>query len=195
MSSHKHQGEKSAQDYAKHPPTPPKSPNMAAKEAPPSYAPQDPTDNGSSQEELCAAFATLNIPAEITVAPTPETCLAHLKLLHCFHSLKEDIGYADGLFGIWDARAEMADNREDMLGKLREKRWSVYIARAVERFEDWWLKFLCPLDNSERLECKQMFSTSGKFTYFTATGMNTIAWTKEMLPPIGMLLLAIFWRP
>ncbi|CAG8952851.1 hypothetical protein HYFRA_00007564, partial [Hymenoscyphus fraxineus] len=191
ISSRKEQkdAEKVSQVYANHPPTPPKSPEpTSSKEAPPSYEAQDPITNGPTQEELCSAFANLHIPSEAT-APTTETCLAHLKLLHCFHALKEDVGYTDGLFGIWDARAELAENREDTLGKIREKRWSIYIARAVERFEDWWMKFLCPLDTSERLECKNMVQTNSMFAGFAVTEMNTINWTREMLPPIDVLMV------
>jgi hypothetical protein len=52
------------------------------------------------------------------------------------------IGYQDGLFGIEDGRSNKVglDGEEIERGesKLREKRWAIYLARAVHRYETWW---------------------------------------------------------
>jgi hypothetical protein len=158
-------------------------------EAPPSYTMADPNTQGPpgpSVDELNAAFSSLNLGAN-TALPTADQCLAHLKLLSAFHTLKEDTGYTDGLFNLWDAKCEMVSNRDEMLAKMREKRWSLYIARAVERFEAWWLQVLCRMEPSQRLESKQMVASRKEFVQFTKLG-NLQIWNQDMLPPLGKIL-------
>jgi hypothetical protein len=157
----------------------------ANKDAPPSYAINDPVDSaGPTEAELNAAFASLNISSTPKDFPDADTCLAHLKLLSTFNTLKEDIGYTDGLFGLWDARCEMVENRDETLAKMREKRWALYIARAVDRFQDWWLNVLVNMEPSRRIEGKEMVATNADFVSFTARGVPR-QWTTAMLPPIG----------
>lgn len=160
----------------------------ASKEVLPSYAPEDPNTEpqgpGPSPEELNAAFASLTLTTSAPAFPVADQCLAHLKLLSAFHILKEDIGYTDGMFGLWDAKCEMLENKDETLAKMREKRWTLYIARAVERFEAWWLGVVCALEESRRLECKDMVVTCRPFAQFTQIG-RVQTWTPDMLPPIG----------
>lgn len=163
------------------PPGPPPS-----KEAPPTYAAEDPV-NEPTADELNAAFSSLNISDTPPSFPTADHCLAHLKLLNTFHALKEDIGYTDGIFGLWDSKCEVLDgkDREQALSRTREKRWALYVARAVERFEVWWVKVLWPREGGKRLESKQMIETNKSFTQFPERG-RVQKWTAEMLPPAGM---------
>jgi len=160
-----------------------------SKEAPPSYSATDPVNaepiDGPTAEQLSAAFSSLHLSDTPPAFPDTEHCLAHLKLLSAFHALKEDIGYTDGLFNLYDAKCELLDNRDEALAKMREKRWVLYIARAVERFEDWWLQVLCNMEQSKRLEGKEMVANVLKFTDFTKRG-RVHRWTTSMLPPIGM---------
>lgn len=156
------------------------------KEAPPSYAVDDPVSDttGPSSEELNAAFAKLKLSDAPVEFPTADQCLAHLKLLSVFHVLKEDVGYTDGLFNLWDAKFESVDGRDEALSKMREKRWALYIARAVERFEDWWLKVLFNIEKGKRLETKDMVSRNRNFAEFTRRG-RVQSWDTTMLPPMG----------
>jgi hypothetical protein len=151
------------------------------KEAPPSYglAAQEVSD-----EELNAAFSSLSLTEEPSAFPTADECLAHLKLLSAFHGLKEDVGYTDGLFDLWDVRCERVDekDRESTLSMMREKRWALYVARAVERFQDWWVKVLCP--EKVRLTWKGMLADTPAFANFTEVKYR-MRWNREMLPPIG----------
>jgi hypothetical protein len=163
-------------------------------EALPTYAVSDPLPaapepiDGPTAEALSAAFSSLRLSDTPPAFPDTNTCLAHLKLLSAFHALKEDIGYTDGLFNLWDAKCELLGNRDESLAKMREKRWVLFIARAVERFEDWWLNVLCYGEEARRLEGKAMVATSLKFMEFTKRG-RVQKWTTSMLPPIGMELL------
>lgn len=79
---------------------------------------------------------------------TPDQCIAHLKLLEVFYQLREDIGNTEGLFGIADPVFSPEDTSDSSvhaqdaraLGevRVREKRWAVYVERAVDRFAKWW---------------------------------------------------------
>ena len=188
LKSDKHNADKTNGTAKQAPPTPSKEAlppveSDPAKEQPPSYAANDPA-TGPSPEELNRAFSQLRLSDTPSDFPEPEHCLAHLKLLSAFHSLKEDVGYTDGLFNLWNSTYERAQNREEALSKLREKRWALYIARAVERFETWWLQVLCTFEPAQRLEGKEMVSNNLRFTEFPKRG-TVQQWTVGMLPPIG----------
>jgi hypothetical protein len=157
-----------------------------SKEPPPQYAPDDPVD-GPTAAELTSAFANLKLSTTPTAFPAPDQTLAHLKLLNAFYSLKEDVGYTDGLFGIKDSLADTIDGKiEEALAKIREKRWALFVARAVERFEDWWLKFLCQNEAAARLKANDIRDTESSFTNFTENGHGQ-TWTTANLPPLGLL--------
>jgi hypothetical protein len=155
------------------------------KQAPPSYAYNDPELDAPTgpSAELSAAFASLNISNMPPTFPQADHCLAHLKLLSTFNAMKEDVGYTDGLFGLWDAKCEMTDNKEKTLALIREKRWALYVARAVDRFEGWWLNVLCANPNV-RLQSRSMVENVREYSQFTSIGQPQ-KWTPEALPPIG----------
>jgi hypothetical protein len=171
------------------PPLAKEAPPPPAKEAPPAYSVTDPVPEPTVPiaDGLTAAFSNLNIPDTPPAFPTADHCLAHLKLLNSLHTLKEDIGYTDGLFGLWDAKCEVLEGKERdaALAKTREKRWALYIARAVERFEVWWLRYLCSLEDCQRLQGSEMVASSKNYDKFTSLG-KVQKWTTTMLPPLGM---------
>ncbi len=68
---------------------------------------------------------------------TRDECIAHLKLLECFHQLRERVSSEDGLFRI-NSHHTTESSKESTPESIREKRWAVYVARAVERFARWW---------------------------------------------------------
>ncbi|KAK0630340.1 hypothetical protein B0T17DRAFT_219005 [Bombardia bombarda] len=154
---------------------------------------------------LAAAFEKLNLTT-IPSNPTVDTCLAHLKLLFAIQSMKEDVGYTDGLWGLWDARAgpldpsiiprekpsaemtpqqKMQDKRLAFLSRIREKRWALFVARAVERYEVWWKS----IPGQQLCEGHMEAETSQGYMNF-ATDMSTVLnWTEEMLPPLDVLMV------
>ncbi|KAM3502296.1 hypothetical protein MY11210_009107 [Beauveria gryllotalpidicola] len=91
---------------------------------------------------------------------TESRCLAHLKLRHAIQAIKEDVGSTDSLWGIRDslvsdgkgisleasklapqmkpAQTTSDEEKKMMLSKLRGKRWAIFLARAVDRYEAWW---------------------------------------------------------
>lgn len=162
-------------------------------DAPPAY-----TSAALSPEtigELNAAFSSLDL-ASISDTVTQDTCLAHLKLLHTFQNLKEDVGYTDGLWQIYNSRALVpnvpvdgneGENPERLLAMLREKRWALYLARAVDRYEAWWNTF--PADP---LREQDLVENSPKFAGFVEYDSPQ---QLHYLPPIGKNAQSAFRDP
>lgn len=187
---------------------------------PPGYDPAPPAppaytaaDNGEAQSnapnhanltpealaELTSAFSSLNLPS--TAADiSPDSCLAHLKLLYAFQGLKEDIGYMDGLWQIFDSRAELdtfqyekktaaeeagpQDRVIKNLARLREKRWAVFIARAANRYEAWWDSF----KGDPLTEADMESDDQSKYQGFLE-GKAPFLFSSSMLPPLDVLLV------
>lgn len=153
-------------------------------------------------ENLTAAFTNLSIPptTQNPSFPTEPYAISHLKLLHAFSALKEEVGFTDGLFGIFDSQASgegvvkndvqvdrMSIQQGQSLAMIREKRWALYVARATERFAVYWTKILCKT-GSGRLQ--QMDMLQGSFEAFPQIG-KPIYWTRDMLPPLGKTVFSI----
>jgi len=187
-------GQPAAYPDQKQPGMPATSETPAGEGPPPSYT-ATANPQGPSLEEINASFSNLRIGDTPRNFPDTDLCLAHLKLLEAFFILKQEVGYTDGAFDIWDSRApgtdesvandEKAKNmRMEALSKIREKRWALYVAKAVHRFEIWWMKVLCQYEQSVML-------TEGAMRYkefqdFPGAG-KVQRWTTSMLPPLGTL--------
>lgn len=153
-------------------PTPPRD------SPPPTYAVND--SNGSNGPDITAAFSNLNLAASRT--PTTDQCLAHLKVLESFHQLRESTACNDGLFGIRDNFvSEKTTDRErvELLTKIREKRWAVYVARAAKRFERWWEK--CVEPEAQMLTQRDILDTFDP----KADQGPILAFDCDNLPPLG----------
>ncbi|EFY87376.1 hypothetical protein MAC_06611 [Metarhizium acridum CQMa 102] len=126
------------------------------------YADEQPEAHPPADFDTTTAFTHLSLEKHISGRKlTVDTCLAHLRLLHAIHNLKEEVGYSDGLFGLYDNFAddvaavldldailamkgiviEDAKKLKLALNKIREKGWSMIVARAVDRNETWWMVF------------------------------------------------------
>ena len=104
------------------------------KNSSPGYAEDSPPD-------ITAAFSSLNLSGAPQL-PSADQCIAHLKLLEAFSQLREDIGCRDGLYGLFDHLvSESLDEatRSQLLARMREKRWAIFVNVAAARFETWWL--------------------------------------------------------
>ncbi|KAL6406762.1 hypothetical protein AUP68_09567 [Ilyonectria robusta] len=161
--------------------------------APPPYDDYEPRVIDERDEaEINEAFYALDLSSSPT-EPTVDTCLAHLKLLFAFEELKIKIGNTDGLWDIWDSRAISPSggssvNPTDILVKLREKRWAVYVARAIDRYEAWWASFV-----PDMLRVANMLTAAeddDAFHYESFTSQSQpIKWTPDSLPPLDVLLV------
>ncbi|UQC87701.1 uncharacterized protein CLUP02_13220 [Colletotrichum lupini] len=144
---------------------------------------------------LTSAFNSLRLGTQRD--PDVDSCLAHLKLLYAIETLKEDVGYSDGLWDLWDSRAGPRDGDEgsskggeervkEVLSALREKRWAVYLARAADRYQTWW-KTLSG-GRLREAEMKDFETCSDKYLKFPDGGEDFL-WTVNNLPPLDVLIM------
>lgn len=158
--------------------------------------------------DISAAFAHLNLSGNTSMMdPTPDLCLAHLKLLHVFDRLKRDIQGYDGLFGIFNSRIQhspslkVAEAKDEEEGKkayqkeltdLGEKRWALYIARAVHRYEEWWRALPGDkMSEDERREMKADWHATWRRPIkkqLKANQTNTTI-TPKSIPPIDVVMV------
>lgn len=116
-----------------------------------------------------------------TTSVTPDECVAHLKFLAALADLRDTVSTSDGLFGIYDSEADkFSSDVGQARGRIREKRWAVYTARAVKRFSIWWDKCIPTYDFRLR---QADLKTS---TYPMVINCDTkLAWPRNALPPLG----------
>ncbi|KKA27752.1 hypothetical protein TD95_001283, partial [Thielaviopsis punctulata] len=154
------------------------------------------------------------IPLKLTNEPGPPTedrCIAHLRFLHAIMELREEIGYTDGLWGIYDTPPDKSSTATDgatsqapnpaagsklleddiekhkaTLSKLREKRWAIYVARAVERYAAWWEAF--PKNILTRDKMQGSAGNSPDYGLF-AHQTDKLEWKAEHMPPLDVLMV------
>lgn len=147
-------------------------------EQPPSY---------NLTDEVTFALPKLNLGNKPNNATTftvsPDQCVAHLKLLAVLADLRDFISGNDGLFGIFDSQADNFPNSLDQARvRIREKRWAVYTARAVDRYTKWWLTCLPMSRPNVSMRDLEVYD------YETIVDCGTqILWSKDNLPPLGEL--------
>lgn len=165
------------------------------------------SQDGQNSVDITASFSNLSLDAN-PKDPEVDTCLAHLKLLSALQALKEDVGYTDGLWNIWDSRTTLAsdlvtrdnpppsppgvkpqkatleDKRMLQLSKIREKRWALFVARAVDRYEAWWAS----LPQVMLREDDMAEGAPSAYNDFL-NSKKYWAWTSDMLPPLDVLMV------
>lgn len=115
---------------------------------------------------------------------TRDQCVVHLKFLAVLADLRDTISSDDGLFGIHDAVAEefqrFPDRMNEARARIREKRWAVYTARAVDRYTKWW---------SEGLPRSRPMATVNDLESMNYENIlvcdTVVAWDTDTLPPLG----------
>lgn len=96
-----------------------------------------------------------------------DECIVHLKLLSAIAILRNSIRGTDQLFGVHDSEAGYFSDPQKQAqaaARIREKRWAVYVARAVDRFTIWWQT------------CVPNGPAEAK-----------LIWAPNMMPPLGQL--------
>lgn len=168
---------------------------------PPPYGDTGTDDVDFTGEGLDQLHLGFSASPSTAISPTSDACLAHLKLLFAFYALKSRVGLQDGLWDIWDTRAQRARTSDDansgagpegasidLLALLREKRWAIYVARAVDRYATWWKSFVPNmLKEADMLQPgKNVAEGTGSERYvrFTAQ-VEPMRWTSGILPPLG----------
>lgn len=130
-----------------------------------------------------------------------DECIAHLKLLEVFSDLREVISHRDGLWGLWDSQAigtvkteslsQLAETQLKNLVKIRERRWAIYVSRAVDRFESWFFKIwpsnVWPTPSGE-LTATYLVEHQDSMSETPTRASRLSEWKAEYLPPVGNLL-------
>ncbi|KAM0327175.1 hypothetical protein ACHAQA_006307 [Verticillium albo-atrum] len=157
-----------------------------ASHALPAYSAEAGTDTLPSAvtNDLAPALGALSLNSTPMAKPTADVCLAHLRLLFAFQVLKNEVGYTDGLWEIWDERAK---GNAKVLAALREKRWALYVARAVDRYAAWWQSFVPDMLLESDLVTPGMVGRTGRYIGFV-NDAKPMKWTEDMLPPIDVLM-------
>lgn len=167
-----------------------------------SPSPPPPTYEQASRQEQYAhhppqtANSTVQLSPDL---PSSDDCVAHLKLLESFYRLKQSIASTNGLFGIscdtvddLDQKAPGTDTQKDKTNEtiplLAEKRWQVYISRAVERFSRWRYS-LEP--NADCYTIGQAISSKGQLLAdrVNSETAKPFSFDSENLPPIDVLMV------
>jgi hypothetical protein len=155
--------------------------------APPAYdAVEGQAVDEQSLAQLQANLHNLDLNSEAAASalkPTADTCLAHLKLLGAFEELKTRTGHQDGLWQISNWRA--SGGNPDVLAVLCEKRWAVYVARAVDRYQAWWDSFVPDMLTEGDMIASNAGPRPEQYAAFTGAS-EPMRWTAETLLPLGM---------
>lgn len=177
---------------------------------PPAYTAVD----ESATADLTAAFDQLKL-ADAASDPTVDTCLAHLKLLFAIQSMKEEVGYTDGLWGLWDSLAGPLDHIEQTFADKKktpsdvkkplvselegddEKTAKKTLENLSKIREKRWALFLAraaqryeawwkSLPGGQPLtETDMEEDTSFEYDTFPVHDSAPFDWREDMLPPLG----------
>lgn len=169
--------------------SPPKDelPPPAYQEFPPEEQPQLNGDEPVVIEIPPLKF--LDVGAAETTTIDRDRCILHLKLLAALADLRETISTIDGLFGIGDYQIEKFQDeqaRGKALVRVREKRWAVYTARAVDRYADWWTRCIPVSEALPTIDSIQ----EKEYTALTDSP-ELSSFMRSMLPPLGKFILII----
>ncbi|PCH06631.1 Protein of unknown function DUF1399 [Penicillium occitanis (nom. inval.)] len=114
---------------------------------------------------------------------TPKECIDHLKFLSALAGLQHCIRTKDGLFGInHPGRLFTDDPATD--ARVEEKRWQVYVSRAVDRFKDWWVSLPKYKEQPTVMSLKRFAMNP-----LTLDGDLNIGLSKSELPPLDVLMV------
>ncbi|KAL9084496.1 MAG: hypothetical protein Q9159_005192 [Coniocarpon cinnabarinum] len=164
-------------------------------EAPPSY------DETESVQLLSSQLAGTQI-SELHVrgkVPNVSQTICHLKLLHAFSKLRDQVSNTDGLFGLFDVpENEHSDDFDDLKHarallrlRIKEKRWAVYVQRAADRFANWWNALKQWKHGGTLLQIADLLS-EGRSKFMTGTekpSKEDPDWIRGKLPPLDVLMV------
>ncbi|PYH73730.1 uncharacterized protein BO88DRAFT_484618 [Aspergillus vadensis CBS 113365] len=135
-------------------------------------------------EKTAAGEASEATPLLQTAAPivSPQACYQHQILLRCFLNLKNTVTKATGLFKTeynYEIKSEVDPIARQSM--VEERRWSIYISRAVYRFSVWWAQL--PADSE--VSSREASIVSEK----PCARHSGWAWTGDELPPLDVLMV------
>lgn len=112
---------------------------------------------------------------------TRDQCVVHLKFLAALADLRDSVAGNEGLFGLHEPPlSEFPEHVEEVRARVREKRWAVYTARAVDRYTKWWET--CIPSNRP---CPRLNDLENQSYDRITEGNHQLSWSKDSLPPLG----------
>lgn len=114
---------------------------------------------------------------------TPKECIDHLKFLSALAGLQHCIRTKDGLFGINHPGRLFTDDPATN-ARVEEKRWQVYVSRAVDRFKEWWVSLPKYKEEPTVMSLKRFAMNP-----LTLDDNLSIGLSKCELPPLGKLII------
>jgi uncharacterized membrane protein YgcG len=159
---------------------------------PPSYREPDSAidlENVIPPPDPTAGFARLRLATHESF-PSESTCIAHLKFLECLYRLRQSIASQDGLFGIRNeliTATELSETKKaELLAKLGEKRWAIFVNRSVDRFTAWWSPIKGLLEN----ECTPLRIEYDLGEHLCeGRRIRALQLTPDNLPPLEVLMV------
>lgn len=148
--------------------------------------------------DYTAGFATLRLVDEPSLdIPQFNEAIAHLKVLECFYRLKQHIGSTNGLFGIDNAKIvdiaricslSNGETANDLLPKLAEKRWAIYVSRAVDRFHAW-VSAIAPSEHLPTIAEIERDGPAGLITHPSYVKDKMAPIERANMPPVDVLMV------
>ncbi|KAF3941605.1 hypothetical protein ABW19_dt0208588 [Dactylella cylindrospora] len=119
------------------------------------------------------------------VFPTPDHCIVHLKLLHAFSAMRDHIENTQGIF--FATVPGVGDPITDEL-RLKDKRWSIFVSRAVYRFNKWWNTIPAQKKGSSWHRLMLGYSFNNDMENSTLNG-RYMPFDPTNLPPLDVLMV------
>lgn len=157
---------------------------------PPSYHDQTEELVSSIRKLHFSKSAHISPTSKARIIPTTDECIAHLKFLTALHHLRQEVSETDGLFGIQDSQAD-AFGRSQLtaITKIREKRWAVYVTKAIDRFDKWWDTCI----QTERVGRNGPFTMNDIFVKDTlesaVQNASSMKFDQNNMPPLDVLMV------
>lgn len=137
-----------------------------------------PTDGSLSNETLSQHTTTV------------DECVAHLKFLALISDLRDVICRQNGIYGLWDESLPLTtgESYQRGLALIREKRWSIFVTKAVDRFEAWYDKFGKQTDFEAGYPLMTVHFNE-KETFDPAETQGSSPFTLNNVPPLDVLMV------
>ncbi|KAL4781689.1 hypothetical protein BJX76DRAFT_359636 [Aspergillus varians] len=151
---------------------------------PPTYTQTSATDSDQFPKIPPLNLAQNAGPAEYTTV-THYECIAHLKFLAALSDLRDTVTSNPDLFPIPDPTSEeFGSHINEAWALVKEKRWAVYTAKAVERYAAWWHACI----PASRPPPTVQDLPSAEYEDITACD-SPLSWTPDELPPLDVLMV------
>nr|OQO18597.1 hypothetical protein B0A51_12085 [Rachicladosporium sp. CCFEE 5018] len=167
------------------PSPPPAPPTYAENQQPPQYD----LDDAIPPPDITAGFSNLSLSGPSTdKLPTVDETIAHLKLLECFYRLRQIVGKTDGAFSVSNSPVPADAQRDELLVELAEKRWAIYVARAVDRFDNW-ITAIAPAGLAPTMTSYADDGDSGAYYKPGFSKRELLVFNESNMPPVDVLMV------